>query len=174
MLRKKHHHQQRHSNLPMGNQRTQHQHHHSPHVQQTNVMPTTTALPSCNTEKQHGRSARLVMMGGIAVVVSYLVAVNDALLIIWGTDHSLRWFWSSLLLFFIMPNLFGSYICRALRLAVVFHPRAKRALPWLIPVSDSILSYRRRHLLWRSGRPHSRNVHFASRLEAFIAVPSPA
>ncbi|CBN75977.1 hypothetical protein Esi_0264_0002 [Ectocarpus siliculosus] len=60
-----------------------------------------------------------------------LAAVNGAINIVW--DSGLDWFWVSLLLFFVSPALFGSYICRALRLAVVFHPKAKRALPWLIP-----------------------------------------
>lgn len=56
------------------------------------------------------------------------------MLILWGAENSLRWFWSSMLLSSITPIIFGSYLCRALRLAVVFHPRARRALPWLIPV----------------------------------------
>ncbi|CAM9489328.1 unnamed protein product [Ectocarpus sp. 12 AP-2014] len=77
------------------------------------------------------RSAHLVMLGGVAVILSMLTAVNGALNIVW--ESGLDWFWVSLLLFFVSPALFGSYICRALRLAVVFHPRAKRALPWLIP-----------------------------------------
>lgn len=83
------------------------------------------------------RSVYLVLMAGAATMVTYLVAVNESLLILWGADHSLEWFWSSLLLFFITPIVFVSYICRALRLAVVFHPKAKRTMPWLIPVSAS-------------------------------------
>ncbi|CAM9547941.1 unnamed protein product, partial [Scytosiphon promiscuus] len=79
------------------------------------------------------RSVHLVVIAGSAIVASYLVAVNESLAVLWGSDHSLRWFWSSMVLFFLTPITFGSYICRALRLAVVFHPRAKRALPWLIP-----------------------------------------
>ncbi|CAM9463438.1 unnamed protein product [Ectocarpus sp. 4 AP-2014] len=77
------------------------------------------------------RSAHLVMVGGVAGILTMLVTVNDATTVVW--DIGFDWFWVSLLLFFISPALFGSYICRALRLAVVFHPRAKRALPWLIP-----------------------------------------
>ncbi|CBJ31485.1 hypothetical protein Esi_0260_0003 [Ectocarpus siliculosus] len=77
------------------------------------------------------RSAYLVMVGGVAGILTMLVTVNDATTVIWDTGFD--WFWTSLLLFFISPALFGSYICRALRLAVVFHPRVKRALPWLIP-----------------------------------------
>lgn len=76
----------------------------------------------------------LVVVAGSAIVASYLVAVNESLGVLWGPDCCLRWFWSSLVLFFVTPLIFGSYVCRALRLAVVFHPRAKRALPWLIPV----------------------------------------
>lgn len=74
-----------------------------------------------------------MMIEGGCVLLTMVVAINSSVEVIWG--NGLRWFWSSLLLFFIAPALFGSYICRALRLAVVFHPRAKRALPWLIPVS---------------------------------------
>ncbi|CAM9250281.1 unnamed protein product [Ectocarpus fasciculatus] len=77
------------------------------------------------------RSAYLVMVGGVAAILTMLVTVNDATLVVW--DIGFDWLWTSLLLFFISPALFGSYICRALRLAVIFHPRAKRALPWLIP-----------------------------------------
>ncbi|CAM9810129.1 unnamed protein product [Ectocarpus sp. 12 AP-2014] len=77
------------------------------------------------------RSAYLVMVGGVAGILTMLVTVNDATTVVW--DIGFDWFWISLLLFFISPALFGSYICRALRLAVVFHPRVKRALPWLIP-----------------------------------------
>ncbi|CAM9422719.1 unnamed protein product, partial [Hapterophycus canaliculatus] len=80
------------------------------------------------------RSVHLVVIAGSAIVASYLVAVNESLEVLWGSDCSLPWFWSSAVLFFVTPIIFGSYICRALRLAVVFHPRAKRALPWLIPV----------------------------------------
>ncbi|CAM9554972.1 unnamed protein product [Scytosiphon promiscuus] len=79
------------------------------------------------------RSVHLVLLAGSAMVASYLVAVNESILILCGADHSLRWFWSSMLLSSITPIIFGSYLCRALRLAVVFHPRARRALPWLIP-----------------------------------------
>ncbi|CBJ31489.1 hypothetical protein Esi_0260_0013 [Ectocarpus siliculosus] len=71
------------------------------------------------------------MVGGVAGILTMLVTVNDATTVIWDTGFD--WFWTSLLLFFISPALFGSYICRALRLAVVFHPRVKRALPWLVP-----------------------------------------
>lgn len=60
------------------------------------------------------------------------VTINRSIDILWGIGF--RFFWSSLLFSFITPVLYGSYVCRALRLAVVFHPRAKRALPWLIPV----------------------------------------
>lgn len=95
-------------------------------------------FPFCATPKPHQtifrRSARLVLMGGTVIVLSYLSPINESILIIWGPEHALEWLWPSLLLFGIAPVLFGSYICRALRLAVVFHPRAKRALPWLIPV----------------------------------------
>ncbi|CAB1098187.1 unnamed protein product [Ectocarpus sp. CCAP 1310/34] len=77
------------------------------------------------------RSAYLVMVGGVAGILTMLVTVNDSTTVVW--DIGFDWFWISLLLFFISPALFGSYICRALRLAVVFHPRVKRALPWLIP-----------------------------------------
>ncbi|CAB1121470.1 unnamed protein product [Ectocarpus sp. CCAP 1310/34] len=77
------------------------------------------------------RSAHLVTLQGVSLLFSMLVTVNDATTIVW--DSGLDWFWISLLLFFVSPALFGSYICRALRLAVVFNPRAKRALPWLIP-----------------------------------------
>ncbi|CBJ31487.1 hypothetical protein Esi_0260_0006 [Ectocarpus siliculosus] len=77
------------------------------------------------------RSAYLVMVGGVAGILTMLVTVNDATTVIWDTGFD--WFWTSLFLFFISPALFGRYICRALRLAVVFHPRVKRALPWLIP-----------------------------------------
>ncbi|CAM9379568.1 unnamed protein product [Ectocarpus sp. 6 AP-2014] len=77
------------------------------------------------------RSAYLVMVGGVAGILTMLVTVNDATTVIW--DAGFDWFWTSLFLFFISPALFGSYICRALRLAVVFHPRVKRALPWLVP-----------------------------------------
>ncbi|CAM9574851.1 unnamed protein product, partial [Ectocarpus sp. 8 AP-2014] len=77
------------------------------------------------------RSAYLVMVGGVASILTMLVTVNDATTVVW--DIGFDWFWISLLLFFISPALFGSYICRALRLAVVYHPRVKRALPWLIP-----------------------------------------
>lgn len=72
------------------------------------------------------------MLEGACVILTMLVSINSSLNVVW--DSGLRWFWSSLLLFFITPALFGSYICRALRLAVVFHPCAKRVLPWLIPV----------------------------------------
>lgn len=68
-------------------------------------------------------------------MTTYLVAVNESLMILWGPEYSLSWFWSSLLLFFITPIVFVSYVCRALRLAVVFHPKAKRRMCWLIPVS---------------------------------------
>lgn len=67
------------------------------------------------------------------VVSRNVISINESCIVLWG--KGIRWFWVSLLLFFVMPVLFGSYVCRALRLAVVFHPRAKRALPWLIPVS---------------------------------------
>ncbi|CBJ33441.1 expressed unknown protein [Ectocarpus siliculosus] len=77
------------------------------------------------------RSAHLVMVEGVCVLLTMVVAVNGSINVVW--DSGLDWFWMSLLLFFISPALKGSYICRALRLAVVFHPRAKRALPWLIP-----------------------------------------
>ncbi|CAM9457898.1 unnamed protein product [Ectocarpus sp. 13 AM-2016] len=77
------------------------------------------------------RSAHLVTLQGVSLLFSMLVTVNGATTIVW--DSGLDWFWISLLLFFVSPALFGSYICRALRLAVVFNPRAKRALPWLIP-----------------------------------------
>ncbi|CAB1121467.1 unnamed protein product [Ectocarpus sp. CCAP 1310/34] len=77
------------------------------------------------------RSAHLVMVEGVCVLLTMVVAINGSINVIW--DSGLDWFWMSLLLFFISPALKGSYICRALRLAVVFHPRAKRALPWLIP-----------------------------------------
>lgn len=79
------------------------------------------------------RSARLVMVEGGMVLLTMLVAINGALNIVWDTGIK-RWLWTSLLLFFITPALLGSYICRALRLAVVFHPKAKKAVPWLIPV----------------------------------------
>lgn len=78
------------------------------------------------------RSARLVLLSGMAVLLTMLVAINGSMNVIWG--NGLRWFWTSLLVFFVTPLLYGGYICRALRLAVVFHPKAKRALPWLIPV----------------------------------------
>ncbi|CAN0329948.1 unnamed protein product, partial [Ectocarpus sp. 8 AP-2014] len=77
------------------------------------------------------RSAHLVMVEGVCVLLTMVVAINGSINVVW--DSGLDWFWMSLLLFFISPALKGSYICRALRLAVVFHPRAKRALPWLIP-----------------------------------------
>ncbi|CAM9472942.1 unnamed protein product [Ectocarpus fasciculatus] len=77
------------------------------------------------------RSAHLVMVEGVCVLLTMVAAINGAVNVVWGSG--LDWFWMSLLLFFISPALMGSYICRALRLAVVFHPRAKRALPWLIP-----------------------------------------
>ncbi|CAM9379421.1 unnamed protein product [Ectocarpus sp. 6 AP-2014] len=77
------------------------------------------------------RSAHLVTLQGVSLLFSMLVTVNGATTIVW--DSGLDWFWISLLLFFVSPALFGSYICRALRLAVVFNPRAKSALPWLIP-----------------------------------------
>ncbi|CAN0469311.1 unnamed protein product [Hapterophycus canaliculatus] len=80
------------------------------------------------------RSVHLVLLAGSAMVASYLVALNESILILWGADYSLRWFWPSMLLLSITPIIFGSYLCRSLRLAVVFHPRARRALPWLIPV----------------------------------------
>eukprot|EP00904_Undaria_pinnatifida_P004013 jgi/Undpi1/13612/HiC_scaffold_9.g03266.m1 len=83
------------------------------------------------------RSARLVIIEGGCVLLAMLVGINGSVDVIWGVG--LRWFWSSLLLFFVSPTLFGSYICRALRLAVVFHPRAKRALPWLIPERNYIV-----------------------------------
>lgn len=104
------------------------------------------------------RSVRLVIIGGATITISYLVVINESLRIMYGPDHSLRWFWSSLVLFFLTPGLFGSYICRAIRLAVVFHPRAKRSLPWLIPVSDA-------HFLGRLpvvSPPHLSNVHFCT------------
>ncbi|CAM9626174.1 unnamed protein product [Pylaiella littoralis] len=79
------------------------------------------------------RSVHLVLLAGGALLLSFVVAINESVLMIWGMDYAVGWFWSSLMLFFVTPIIFGSYICRALRLAVVFHPRAKRALPWLIP-----------------------------------------
>lgn len=84
------------------------------------------------------RSARLVIVEGVTVLLTMLVAINGAVGIVWDTGLQ-RWLWTSMLLFFITPALLGSYICRALRLAVVFHPRAKRAVPWLIPVGGSLL-----------------------------------
>eukprot|EP00752_Nemacystus_decipiens_P003432 g3173.t1 len=77
------------------------------------------------------RSAYLVMLGGICVLLTMLVSINGALNVVWGKGTD--WFYNALVLFFTTPALLGSYICRALRLAVVFHPKAKRALPWLIP-----------------------------------------
>ncbi|CAM9607173.1 unnamed protein product [Ectocarpus sp. 4 AP-2014] len=77
------------------------------------------------------RSAHLVMVEGVCVLLTMVVAINGSINVVW--DSGLDWFWMSLLLFFISPALKGSYIFRALRLAVVFLPRAKRALPWLIP-----------------------------------------
>lgn len=73
------------------------------------------------------------MFGGGCVVLTMVSAINGAMNDVWGVGFG--WFWTSMLLFFVLPALFGSYICRALRLAVVFHPRAKRALLWLVPVS---------------------------------------
>ena len=72
------------------------------------------------------------MLGGVCVLLTMLVSINGALNVVWGKGTD--WFYNALILFFITPALLGSYICRALRLAVVFHPKAKRALPWLIPV----------------------------------------
>lgn len=82
------------------------------------------------------RSARLVLLGGAALVLSYVKAINASCLVIWGAGF--RWFWSALVLFFVTPVLYGSYVCRALRLAVVFHPQVRRTLPWLIPVRAPI------------------------------------
>lgn len=93
-------------------------------------------LSQLPTRWNENRSVRLVIIGGATVTISYLVVINESLRILYGPGHSLPWLWSSLLLFFLTPGLFGSYICRAIRLAVVFHPWAKRSLPWLIPVSD--------------------------------------
>ena len=76
------------------------------------------------------------MIEGVCVLLTMMSAINSSVEVLWG--NGLRWFWSSLLFFLVSPALFGSYICRALRLAVVFHPCAKRALPWLIPVSTSM------------------------------------
>ncbi|CAM9874429.1 unnamed protein product, partial [Ectocarpus fasciculatus] len=72
-------------------------------------------------------------MAGSAMVFSYVSAVNQSLSILWGATYALDWFWMSLVLFFVTPLVFGSYISRALRLAVIFHPRGKQTLPWLIP-----------------------------------------
>eukprot|EP00752_Nemacystus_decipiens_P003194 g2955.t1 len=72
------------------------------------------------------------MVEGVTVLLTMLVAINGALNVVWDTGLK-RWLWTSMLLYFITPALLGSYICRALRLAVVFHPRAKKAVPWLIP-----------------------------------------
>lgn len=79
------------------------------------------------------------MVGGVSALMTMLVAINASTNVIWD-NIGLEWFWSSLLLHFVTPALFGSYIFRALRLAVVFHPRVKRTLPWLIPVRHSLLS----------------------------------
>lgn len=73
------------------------------------------------------------MLEGVCVLLTMLVSINGAANVLWGKGT--EWFYNSLVLFFVMPLLLGSYICRALRLAVVFHPRAKKALPWLIPVT---------------------------------------
>ncbi|CAM9153754.1 unnamed protein product, partial [Sphacelaria rigidula] len=77
------------------------------------------------------RSARLVILGGIGMLLSFVLTINFSCAVIW--HESARWFWMVLILFGIRPILFGTYISRALRLVVVFHPRAKRTLPWLIP-----------------------------------------
>ena len=79
------------------------------------------------------RSAYLVMIAGFGCLVGMLVSINGAVSILW-VGSGVPFFWGSLALFIITPATLGSYICRALRLAVVFHPKAKRALPWLIPV----------------------------------------
>ena len=102
-----------------------------------------------------------------------LVGINGSVDVIWGVG--LRWFWSSLLLFFVSPTLFGSYICRALRLAVVFHPRAKRALPWLIPVSGSFSSCRRRHCFGGAvGARAKKAPILPPGKKPLLRVPSPA
>lgn len=80
------------------------------------------------------------MVAGVAILLTMLITINGALNILWDAGLTKRWLWTSMLLFFITPALLGSYICRALRLAVVFHPRAKRAVPWLIPVGHFICS----------------------------------
>eukprot|EP00752_Nemacystus_decipiens_P003193 g2954.t1 len=85
------------------------------------------------------RSVNLVLLSGASIVTSYLVAVNEALMILWGPEYSLDWLWPSLLLFFITPTVFVSYVFRALRLAVVFHPKAKRHLRWLIPERNHVV-----------------------------------
>ena len=74
------------------------------------------------------------MFAGSTIVLSYAVPVNTSVGVLWP-GREVGWLWVSIFLFFSTPILFGSYICRALRLAVVFHPRAKRRLPWLIPVT---------------------------------------
>lgn len=75
------------------------------------------------------------MLEGVCVLLAMLVSINGAVNVVWG--KGLPWFYNALVLFSTIPAFYGSYICRALRLAVVFHPRAKRALPWLIPVLAS-------------------------------------
>lgn len=79
------------------------------------------------------------MVEGVCVLLTMLVSINGAANVVWGKGTA--WFYNSLVLFFITPALLGSYICRALRLAVVFHPKAKRALPWLIPVIQTTVQH---------------------------------
>lgn len=74
------------------------------------------------------------MFAAGTILLSYIAPVNESVGALWP-EYQFDWLWLSILLFFSTPILFGSYICRALRLAVVFHPRAKRRLPWLIPVA---------------------------------------
>ncbi|CAM9942938.1 unnamed protein product, partial [Discosporangium mesarthrocarpum] len=83
------------------------------------------------------RSVHLVVLTGIVLNLTFLVAMNTSCRILWG--KSLRWFWSSLVLFFVLPVYSGCYISRSIRLAVVFHPRAKHALRWLIPERNHII-----------------------------------
>ncbi|CAM9296912.1 unnamed protein product [Choristocarpus tenellus] len=83
------------------------------------------------------RSPNLLLLTGITILLQFMIMLLHLSAVL-GTSFFSH-FWCDLVVFFLNPVYVGLYISRAIRLAVVFHPRAKSALPWLIPEKNHIV-----------------------------------
>ncbi|CAN0360506.1 unnamed protein product, partial [Discosporangium mesarthrocarpum] len=98
------------------------------------------------------RSAYLVVFTGAAILLNVVMVMNNSINLLSG--------WSSnqylvlAVLFFTLPITRVGFICRVIRLAVVFHPKAKHDMPWLIPEKNHIAMLLETYSLFPVPCPH--------------------